>query len=675
MALNIAQMDKVTGLSAGKMAAMDKVAASKPNAPQQQQPKPGDKSGDWTDWLPGILGTAGQIGGGALGAVGGGAAGIETGPGALLTGAVGEKLGQTAGGAVGQGAGEGIRQWINNLRGKTQGVDPGAIGSETAQGGLYGALPGSQFLRGAGSFAARALKAGATNMAGGSIVGGATQAVRNIQQGKPVGDDVPQQALATGAINTVLPTFSQGIPDGARSLAGIVLDKIPKNVKGQLDSLAAQMKQLEEEKLGHMVGHANIDRAKTNELGLTHTHTAKQASDVIEKEMQDVGGQLNETLGHETVGTNLANLKKAFMDARDQAFSGSNKNADKLNDFTERMDNFIKSQIQRIAQEKIEKAGGKDAAEAAAQAAGGQEMNTAQSAAEATKNSGTNGRTIFFDQGQKGAESVPNAASINGKDITPNVGESPSSFIQRLEKMTTPANKGPKFATDDKPPLKLGADLNKANDFKATSATGGMNRDESVDFANDQSPLSLLTANEIKTQLGKLAYAKNGDIADPVFAQAYHNLQKHIEDFSGNPEKIKGLNADYNQLRDMSHHAETEIKNPKMTNTDFDAKKRILENKTPRNQALDTMAAMAPIILGTTLGGPMGGAIGGGTFAAYRALSALLANQGVQRGAVNTATSFRNSAPVRALGKMAGPKVQNPLQRAIQQTGVQSTGN
>ena len=145
---------------------------------QKQQPKPGAASGDWTDMLPGAFGTGGQILGGILGTGAGVGAGAAI-PGADLTGVPevaggigGERIGQTAGGALGQGVGESIRQWIQNISGKTKGFDPGAIGSETAQGGLYGAIPGSQFLKGPASFATRALATGAKNFAGGAVVGG-----------------------------------------------------------------------------------------------------------------------------------------------------------------------------------------------------------------------------------------------------------------------------------------------------------------------------------------------------------------------------------------------------------------------------------------------------------------------------------------------------------------------
>jgi hypothetical protein len=673
MAIDVKKMDKVSGLSADKFAAMDRIASG--GAPK----KAGDKSGDWTDMLPGIFGTGGQILGGIGGTLLGGAGGtaVEPGGGTVLGGIGGERLGQTAGGAAGQGAGEAIRQFI-----KGKGYDPGAITSETAQGGLYGALPGSQLFKGIANPVARTLARGAGNFAAGSAVGGATQGVRNIQEGKPLGENVGESAITTGSINAALPMVGSAISKPSQAIANILLDKIPASVRKQLDSLHAQMKQLENDKMGHTVGFANIPRAK--DLGYHHNMTAEEIRDKLESELQGTGNNLNETLGHETVGTNLANLKTALLKARDQAFSGSTKNKEKLDEFVENMDKFLKAQVMKAAHENPdmfrtpESVTGKYGY--SRKAASGTAADKAAQSAEALAPQEFLNK-ILFEKRIPLRGSIPVKGMVNGKTVEIKPGESPENFLKRLEQ-------GSKKLATYKPPkpskLVPPEEIAAFNNFSAGPATGPFNAEQHIDFANDQSPISLLLANKVKTELGKLAYAKNGDIVDPTFAAAYSNLQHHIEESSGNPEQIKGLNLEYQQLRDMLNHTESEISKPKMTPAEFTAKKLALENKSPKNQSLEAMAAAMPILLGFSMGGIPGAGVGLGGFAAYRLLSTLLGNQGAQKALVKAAENIKNSKGVKATKAITSPtsqnplkknvQIQNPIQRAIQQGGVQGAG-
>ncbi|MCL4366213.1 hypothetical protein M1437_03230, partial [Patescibacteria group bacterium] len=80
--------------------------------------------------------------------------------------------------------------------------DFGSVGSEGSQGSIYGAVPGSIFGK-------KALEWTVGKPLAGAVVGGGTQAIRNIQQGDPLGKDVLSQAGLTGALNTIIPGASK----------------------------------------------------------------------------------------------------------------------------------------------------------------------------------------------------------------------------------------------------------------------------------------------------------------------------------------------------------------------------------------------------------------------------------------------------------------------------------
>jgi hypothetical protein len=157
--------------------------------------------------LPGAGGILGQIIGGGLGTAGGAVAG--GGPEDIPADVIGEKLGQTAGGAVGQAGGDFLKQFLNTISGNQKSINPGEILGQGAEGALYGATPG-------GKTGAGIIKNLLVRGAGGAAVGGGAQAIENIQQGKPAGQQVGQAAAVGGALNA----GTGGLLDSLRLVRG-----------------------------------------------------------------------------------------------------------------------------------------------------------------------------------------------------------------------------------------------------------------------------------------------------------------------------------------------------------------------------------------------------------------------------------------------------------------------
>ncbi|MDD5407149.1 MAG: hypothetical protein PHE73_09450 [Sulfurovaceae bacterium] len=200
----------------------------------------------WADVLPAGLGIAGQISGGALGLLGGGAGGtlVEPGGGTVLGAIGGERFGQTAGGAVGQGAGEWLKEFLQGKK-----ADPTAIASNVGQGALYAQIPGGKFAEG---IVNPLLRAGAK--VGGRFLGGAgveagTQAIRNVEKGKPIEQGLAEQGAVAGALNTIL-------PGGAKLLGQAA--KIPRFIAGKGQEMAESV--LERQKMAPL-------RAAETQLG------------------------------------------------------------------------------------------------------------------------------------------------------------------------------------------------------------------------------------------------------------------------------------------------------------------------------------------------------------------------------------------------------------------------
>lgn len=186
-----------------------KLGGSTKSTPQPTQQKPNQ----WADALPGILGTAGQIGGGILGTGSGVAAGAAI-PGADLTGVpevaggvMGERAGQTIGGSGGQMIGDALRQLIE---GQGNNMDAGSLLSNAGQGALYAQVPGGKMAADIANPLVRTIAKAGIRGAGGAGVSAGTQGIRNIQQGKPLTQDMGGQAVMGGALNTVLPGMAEG---------------------------------------------------------------------------------------------------------------------------------------------------------------------------------------------------------------------------------------------------------------------------------------------------------------------------------------------------------------------------------------------------------------------------------------------------------------------------------
>lgn len=166
--------------------------AAAPTQPQQGGQQGG---GDWTDLLPAGLGIGGQVLGGVVGGVGGFGAGAAV-PGADVTGVPevagaigGERIGQTVGGAAGQGLGEFIRQLI-----KGKGFDPRRLLGETAQGGVFGMVPGSE-----GAKLPELLTRGA-------VGGAAMSGIQSLEEGKPItAAGTGSNAAAMAGLNAIAP--------------------------------------------------------------------------------------------------------------------------------------------------------------------------------------------------------------------------------------------------------------------------------------------------------------------------------------------------------------------------------------------------------------------------------------------------------------------------------------
>lgn len=164
------------------------VGANPPPHVQASQSQP--QGGNQMSWLPQMTGAAGGI----LGGIGG----------AFIPGAGETGLGEVGGAMVGSSAGQGLGEWLRQaLTGQKTNV--GNIANQAGQGALWGALPGGKITEGIANPLLRMGAKAAIRGVGGAAVGGATQAMQNVQQGKPVGQNVPQTATETGGINAILP--------------------------------------------------------------------------------------------------------------------------------------------------------------------------------------------------------------------------------------------------------------------------------------------------------------------------------------------------------------------------------------------------------------------------------------------------------------------------------------
>jgi hypothetical protein len=256
--------------------------------------------------LPGIGGIIGQVLGGGLGAAGGAVAG--GGPEDVPADIAGEKLGQTAGGAVGQAGGDFLKQFILTLSGQQKGFNPGEVLGEGAQGALYGAVPG-------GSAGGGVIKNLLTRGAGGAAVGAATQGIQNLEQGKPVTNELGTAAVAGGALNA----GAGGLLDMLGSIRGKgqeVADDIENTVVKRPQQAREDALQEAHET---MVSPKHVDFATEN--GIIDTSkgmSAPHIADAIQKN-KAIGQQVEESIqnlikGIPVESTENGELKKGFQD-------------------------------------------------------------------------------------------------------------------------------------------------------------------------------------------------------------------------------------------------------------------------------------------------------------------------------------------------------------------------
>lgn len=226
--------------------------------------------------LPGIGGIAGQVIGGALGTAGGSIAG--GGPEDLPADVIGEKVGQTAGGAIGQAGGDFLKQFLLSISGKQKGINIGEIAGQGVEGALYGATPG-------GKTGAGIIKNLLVRGAGGAAAGGGTQAIENIQQGKPAGEKVGEAALAGGALNEA----TGGILDTLRLVRGTG-EKVANDIEKTVVEKPQQAKQ-EALREAHetMVSPKHADYAIEN--GILDSNKGMSAPHVAEalQKTQEIG--------------------------------------------------------------------------------------------------------------------------------------------------------------------------------------------------------------------------------------------------------------------------------------------------------------------------------------------------------------------------------------------------
>lgn len=195
-------------------------------------------------------------------------------------------------------------------------------------------------------------------------------------------------------------------------------------------------------------------------------------------------------------------------------------------------------------------------------------------------------------------------------------------------------------------------------------STGDTSVGQTVDFQNDTSPISLKIVNKIKQRLGERFDE------DPIYKQAYKNLQQLIEEKSGDPDLVKSLNGEYNTLRNIKKASDEQIKKGLSHNIDeYDIRRERIKGNPLTDPLLATGASVGA--LGGAMLGPVG-AIPGGTFALYRILVNLLKNPEVASklaGTLEAPKEVFNTPVGQVVSKVAG-KTTGVIGKALEQAGV-----
>lgn len=252
-------------------------------------------------WLPNATGIVGQALGGLIGGAGGLLGGAAV-PGADLTGVpevagatAGERIGQTAGSALGQGGGEFLRELLTGQK-----ASPTAIAGNAGQGALWAQLPGGK----AGASVAENV---ARRAIGGVPIGAGVQALQNIEQGKPIGQNVGLSGGVTGAVNAILPGVTSILGKAAQPIIGSsdkILSTIAKHFFGDEASRDPQL-------LQHMVTTAGKDPVTGKTIPAW-----QMTRNNIANAMQDVYKPLAEALSNKKA--KLGDFLDAFESGRGQ---------------------------------------------------------------------------------------------------------------------------------------------------------------------------------------------------------------------------------------------------------------------------------------------------------------------------------------------------------------------
>lgn len=184
--------------------------------------------------------------------------------------------------------------------------------------------------------------------------------------------------------------------------------------------------------------------------------------------------------------------------------------------------------------------------------------------------------------------------------------------------------------------------------YSVSQTSGGPTPGQLVDFNNNESPISLAIVNKIKQRLGERFDE------DPLYKQAYKNIQQLIEEQSGKKDEVRALNSEYNTLRDIRNQSQKVMDKGLGPNIlDYTSKKDSLLNKPIADPGLAAAAATAG--LGGQMLGPLG-AIPGGTYATYRLLVNLLRNPG-------------SAAKIASILEVPGNAMKTPAGKAVSTAG------
>lgn len=172
------------------------------------------------DWQPttftdetgnNISDTAGDLGVNLAGGIGGSVGQAIGAP----FGGVGAPVGGAALGGVSQGGAEAVRELLSG-----KGLNFGNIASQFGQGAAWGAVPGGEEARTGAMIGKAGLKALGKRALAGGLAGTGVQAIQNVQQGKPIQQNLLQSGGVSGALNALAPGVSKVLGVPTKFLAG-----------------------------------------------------------------------------------------------------------------------------------------------------------------------------------------------------------------------------------------------------------------------------------------------------------------------------------------------------------------------------------------------------------------------------------------------------------------------